>query len=72
MTPRECRPPEGTPDGTVCWLQQLNRAGRHYTYAAWNWRGWGWEHFGSTEIWSPLEMANYRWRFHSIAEPPHE
>lgn len=69
MTPHECRPPEGTPDGTVCWLVH-----DHLPKSAVTW-------WSNTEHWvcfplhasrKPAWMAKRGWRFHSIAEPPHE
>lgn len=75
--PRDCRPPEGTPDGTVCWLE-----GQHDVLdlpvkvpASWHirpwWRGGSyWKFPGINQFFAPWRMKS--WRFHSIAEPPHE
>lgn len=72
MTPHECRPPEGTPDGTVCWLKNRNLELKW----VWNVAGSGWpEHWSSprTRLASRCAvMYDGGWRFHSIAEPPHE
>lgn len=69
----ECRPPDGTPDGTVCWLRSAD--GR---YMALEWR----EDMSSPfplarwaagyHSFSPFELGNIydQWRFHSIAEKP--
>lgn len=72
----ECRPPPGTPDGTVCWLLMPEHGGLPVTYHAHLWRqkypsglDW-WERFGSDAPWSPRQMARWGYRFHSIAEPP--
>lgn len=63
--PRECRPPEGTPDGTVCVLGRRNEDWRF----EWDGRFWidgrGMEHL-------PESLASEGFRFHSIAEPPHD
>jgi hypothetical protein len=75
--PRDCRPPEDTPDGTVCFLD-----GHHDVLdlpirllATWHtrpwWRGgsyWTLPHI--IQFFAPRRMRGYR--FHSIAEPPHE
>lgn len=68
--PRDCRPPENTPDGTVCWLQD----GSGFRAPA-IWRDrvggyWGWPVVNCAR--PPEWVARYGWRFHSIAEPPHE
>lgn len=66
-----CRPPEGTPDGQVCWLQLLDKIGRHRTYELWQWIFEGyWSRFGDEEPWSEQEMIEQRWRFHSLVAPP--
>ena len=65
---RDCRPPEGTPDGTVCVLltadMRLN--------AKWVAPMWIWSHDGMEMGASPAFMADMGYRFHSIAEPPHD
>lgn len=75
--PRDCRPPENTPDGTVCWL-----SGHHdvldlpvQVLATWHirswWRGGNYWTFPSiNQYFAPWRLRE--WRFHSIAEPPHE
>ncbi len=70
----ECRPPPGTPDGTVCWLLMPAHGGLPDTYHAHMWRttkslDW-WEKFGTGAPWSPRQLADWGWRFHSISTPP--
>ena len=66
--PRDCRPPEGTPDGTMCWLR--NDKGDGWCVAIWShvmgeWLWWF--PFGGMK---PVSMAREGYRFHSITEPP--
>lgn len=69
MTPRECWPPEGTPDGTVCVLTRFAAGRRTWV---WQWSQMMWFPYPrdprDTPL-SPAEMARNGWR---IAEPPHE
>ena len=64
-----CRPPEGTPQGTTCWLYANLPGGKRQWIAA-IWLGndlWGSAHdFGANRV------ARAGWRFHSIAEVPHD
>lgn len=65
--PRDCRPPENTPDGTYCWV--LRFSSQKPEIAFW---GWGyWLRIGFDLRYSPSEMASAGYTFHSIAEPPH-
>jgi hypothetical protein len=67
----ECRPPEGTPDGTVCVLQ-YGFSGVDYT-PIWVTGTYHWPHptiVGTVVAYMPEELAAAGWRFHSIAEPP--
>lgn len=70
--PRDCRPPPNTPDGTVCWLYNGMLELR------WIWRiaheGWPdhWQSPRTGMISRAGEAHRAGWRFHSIAEPPHE
>lgn len=75
--PRECRPPEGTPDKTICWLFRYDENGNVRDRQPWLYRdrqGWApyWIQHGGGNKWRTQDMADYGWRFHSIAEPPHE
>lgn len=63
MSAAECRPPPGTPDGTVCVLKR--RADEWFT----EWRGMRWFDANDTPH-DPASLAIHGWRFHSIAEPP--
>lgn len=63
---RDCRPPDGTPDGQHCWLYHLDD--REFCTAIWTGGLWWWPHGGRTG----RNMARDGWRFHSIAEPPHD
>lgn len=73
----ECRPPDGTPDGTVCWLFRYDGGGLIRERMPWRYRerqGWRpyWVQIGSAQKWLTTDMADYGWRFHSIAHPPGE
>ncbi len=76
--PRDCRPPEGTPDGTVCWLVMAAHGGIATTYRVAVWRvpyrmfHPFWELPGQTAEWAASQLEGWGWRFHSIAEPPHD
>ena len=63
----ECKPPPGTPDGTVCVL--LDAWGRE---CLWKWRTkYGparWSLMKVTMSMTPARASGFR--FHSIAEPP--
>ena len=63
----ECRPPEGTPDGTVCWVQRFCATKPEPAF-------WGfdndWLRIGEVFRFTPAEMARAGYRFHSIAKPP--
>lgn len=65
----DCRPPPGTPDGTVCNLQWHD-----YKEKPWPgldravWRQTGWKLPGSKKIWPTETLTNYGWRFHSVAD----
>lgn len=68
----ECRPPEGTPDGTVCWLVHP-KDGIHP--ATWRFHGswaphWAWPivPIGRDPRW----VYAFGYRFHSIATPPED
>lgn len=67
--PDECRPPSDTPNGTTCWLYYDPPAGpREWIALRW---------FGG-DVWSGVFDAGVNratrlgWRFHSIAEVPHD
>jgi hypothetical protein len=69
----ECRPPVGTPDGTVCVLRVND--GEAFIAASWcsrddfgEWETYTWDRRGV--IVRDYHMAARGWRFHSIAEPP--
>jgi hypothetical protein len=68
----ECRPPPGTPDGTVCWLKHPEG---DWMAAMWRWpraaHAGLWERFGTEGECAPNGwLAREGWRFHSIATPP--
>ena len=68
----ECRPPDGTPDGTVCFVALAG--GEPFVRAIWHGGAWKWPHVspqGRSAYW-PAELAETGWRFHSIAHPPGE
>lgn len=68
MTPRECRPPEETRKRTYCWVRSANG-----TLECLLWQGdEGWWLPGSVLPRAPEDLADWGWRFHSIAEPPHD
>lgn len=65
----ECRPPEGTQDGTVCWLYyDRPDGGRDWCALAWH----------APDVWAGIydtgvaRAARFGWRFHSIATPPEQ
>lgn len=64
----ECRPPEGTPDGTVFVLQRTahyyNGPREVWVQAVW---GAGWWHFGEGFFYTPEQIAYMNY---SIATPP--
>lgn len=61
--PNECRPPPGTPNGTVCVLM------RDTDEWFMVWHGIHWFDANDTPY-DPASLAIHGWRFHSIAEPP--
>ncbi len=68
MSDRECHPPLGTPDGTVC---VLSMAGVEVA-ATWRADAWDWPHVCPTtkrHRYLPEELAANGWR---MKEPPHE
>jgi hypothetical protein len=65
----ECRPPPGTPDGTVCWL--VRNVGSRKRFCALPWHSFGIWEFGGF-VAKPDACARYGWRFHSIATPPED
>jgi hypothetical protein len=68
----ECKPPPGTPDGTVCVLQ-WGVTGID-SRPLWVAGAYHWLHptvHGAVAAYTPEELAAHGWRFHSIAEPPH-
>lgn len=67
----ECRPPEGTPDRTACWLMQDPMQTGHGIPECALWASGCWLRFGFDFEFSPRMMAHAGYRFHSIAEPPH-
>lgn len=70
--PRDCRPPEGTSDGTWCLLQsdkQQNMIAVMWRLGAWVCHTWVSEWPTVVQVGT---MTGLGWRFHSIAEPPHE
>lgn len=80
----ECRPPDGTPDGTVCWLVMPEHGGAPAHYAPAMWRSFmrqydkrrrraeWWEFIGSTAQWFPGQAALHGWRYVALATPPQE
>jgi hypothetical protein len=62
----ECRPPDGTPDGTLCWL----RTRYMWEPAVWWTNPDGWELLGHEQLRPPQHLEMMGWRFHSIAVPP--
>ena len=74
--PRDCRPPEGTPPGSVFDLIQTRPGDAYPIIACWcesdEWFLWG-----GRRMMTPAEVAAEGWRIdpdgeHVIAEPPHE
>lgn len=69
----ECRPPEGTPDGAVCWLY-YDRPDGGRDWCALPWRPIP----GSGNVWGGVydvganRAARFGWRFHSLATPPED
>ncbi len=70
----ECRPPDGTPDGTVCWLYHDRPDGQRewcalrwvvYLFGGITSGGWA----GIYDVASG-RADRFGWRFHSIATPP--
>jgi len=61
----ECRPPEGTPDGTVCWM--TDGAGK---YECVQWEAGAYIRFGMATEYTPRYFSACGWRFHSIATLP--
>ena len=80
--PDECRPPDGTPDGAVCVLREPrfrdNTGAVMWIPGLFVWhRNW----FGArcwygvypqSDAHSISSMTRAGWRFHSIAEVPHD
>lgn len=72
--PDECRPPEGTKDGTWCNLTHvLERPDKPPVQARW----FGGGHNAERWEWPPSSLSVERmtlfgFRFHSIAEVPHD
>lgn len=75
----ECRPPDGTPDGTVCWLTN----GKYWVTMEWDGRiddqwnttrsspgVWWWRIEGGYN--SPFLLSRRGYRFHSIAQTPED
>ena len=65
----ECRPPQGTEDGAVCWL--VRKPGELIALrweTAWG-RGFWFAGYSSE---SARVLAKHGWRFHSIAAPSEE
>jgi len=69
MRDTECRPPEDTPDGTVCWLRG---SGGLWEPSRWWTDPDGWELLGHDDTSSPKYLMQCGWRFHSIATPPED
>lgn len=61
----ECRPPKGTPDGTVCWLH--DDVLKQWMALMWMDERWYVPTVGGV---TPHFMATDGFSFHSIAEPP--
>lgn len=64
-TASECRPPDETPDGTVCWL--MNGMGHCVPV---RWKSNAYLQFGYKEEYTPRYFRSCGYRFHSIATPP--
>lgn len=65
----ECRPPDGTPDGAVCWLYYDPPEGPR------QWVALMWlppDCWGAIHDMGVNRATRFGWRFHSIAEVPHE
>lgn len=69
--PRDCRPPEDTPDGAMLWLR--NDKEDSWCVVQWDARNRDgallWWPVGGVK---PIQLKRDGYRFHSIAEPPHE
>lgn len=61
-----CRPPQGTPDGTLCWVQ--GPKGQKQTMR-WD-NAWGGMWFVPWTSISPRAQGLEGWRFHSVATEP--
>lgn len=64
--PDECRPPVGTPDGVWCWLK---RHGPIWIILLWSGGYW---HEGRHKHAPGVIGGLWGYRFHSIAEVPHD
>jgi hypothetical protein len=69
MRDAECRPPEGTPDGTVCWLARGGRETEAFRWRVEIGRWAYWEEFNTDYESSPERLYDIGFRFHSIATP---
>lgn len=69
-TPRDCRPPEGTPDGTRHRLTWGGGSVITTIPAVWRDGAWDWPYTspGGQNRYTPDELSRAGWR---LAEPPH-
>lgn len=69
--PDECRPPDGTPHFTPCVL--VNSSGKRMVihWVAFHGQSPGWQTPTFRRV-KPAPMAALGWRFHSLAEVPHD
>jgi hypothetical protein len=70
----ECRPPEGTPDGTWCVLEVQHTYDSYIDVGRlrWRWVAGGWQRYADILPFTPSSMHAHGWRFHSIATPPED
>ena len=68
----ECRPPDGTPDRTQCWLMLDPMNTGHGIPECALWANGCWLRCGFDCEFTSRTMASWGWRFHSIAHPPGE
>lgn len=64
-----CRPPEGTPPGTPCWLYYQWPDGKR-DWCALPWMGDAMDGWSAPLPYGANRVARAGWRFHSIADVP--
>lgn len=68
MSEIACKPPEGTPEGTICDLVRFGSGGKSWT---WKWTNGGFRVYPEDprdRIMSPHEMAINGWMFKGITK----